>query len=243
MEGTNLDFMVNLSETDSPQASVPQPAKPKTEPATQRTASSPPKPAPLCGIFSVDYWKQYFDVSEEEVKHKLQACLNPTTSTFEQLIEQKVDLYGPFWICTTFIFVLIFAPRFWKVVLFNDNTFDVSKIGFSFTLVYGSVALFTLVFWIINRCWGSNVELFKAASVYGYSYTIFVIAGVCTIISFPLLKFVLAICAGFHSVLFLLKNFKGSLEKLDKSSQTVSLVFILVLQTFMTLMIYFHYFK
>lgn len=250
MENSNLDFTINLADVESS-----TPGKQGLESTTASSASTAPmlqaKQAPTerrgsqsaCSILTVDYWREYFDVTEGEIISKVRAGLNPTNNAFEQLIDQKVDLYGPFWISTTLIFAMIVAPRLWQVLLFQSSTFDISKIGFAFTLIYGGLAAFTFVFYGMSKFMGTSAPIFRTAAIYGYSYSVFLLAAFGAILAVPFIKFILALGAGFHSVLFLLRNFKPSLEKLDASNRLLVVAFICLMQLFMTLMIYFQYLK
>ena len=245
MEQSNLDFTINLSD---PEVNMP---KTQTAPLTE-TASQ--KPAPVyqerqqqqkqsssgsaCSILSIEYWREYFDVTQDEIVDKVRAALNPTTSEFEQKIDAKVDLYGPFWISTTLIFCLIVLPRLWDVLLFRPQASSIQKVGFSFTLIYGGLATFTFVFFGLGKFFGSPVTLFKTAAIYGYSYTIFLAAALATVLQLKILVFIVAVGAGFHSVLFLLKNFRPAIEKLDSNNKIIATTFIVAMQTIMTLLIY-----
>jgi len=247
MEHGNLDFTINLADTEASTKSqaiplAPQPQIPKVQPV-QYQPSPAPKSTSACSILTVDYWKEYFDVTESEILSKFKAGLNPTTNIFEQLIDQKVDLYGPFWISTTLIFAMIVAPRLWSVLFFQDITFDISKIGFAFTLIYGGLGVFTFVFFGVSKFMGISVPLFRTAAIYGYSYSVFLAAALGTILSMSFFNFIFAMAAGVHSVLFLLKNFRSTIEKLDATNRLLSIGFIVVMQLFMTLMIYFHYLR
>lgn len=247
MEHGNLDFTINLADSESGKPGPAPLGGPQTIPKAQPTFVQPqpaqPKSTSACSILTVDYWKEYFDVTESEILGKFKAGLNPTNNQFEQLIDQKVDLYGPFWISTTLIFAMIVAPRLWRVLFFEDTSFDISKIGFAFTLIYGGLAVFTFIFFGASKFMGISVPLFRTAAIYGYSYSVFLAAALGTILSLSFLNFIFAMAAGFHSILFLLKNFRSMIEKLDPTNRLLSIGFIVVNQLFMTLMIYFHYLK
>jgi hypothetical protein len=58
------------------------------------------------------------------------ATFNPTKPTLAERIEEKPDLYGPFWVCTTLIFSLLISESLWDVLKNmlaskdNRNTFN-----------------------------------------------------------------------------------------------------------------------
>lgn len=246
MEHNNLDFTINLADpevntpkTQSAPLNIEQSQKPA--PVYQEKQQQKPASTGACSILSIDYWREYFDVTEDEIVGKVRSALNPTTSEFEQKIDAKVDLYGPFWISTTLIFCLIVLPRLWDVLLFKQQAFDIAKVGYGFTLIYGGLATFTFIFFGLGKFFGSPVTLFKTAAIYGYSYTIFLAAALATVLKLQYLIFIVAVGAGFHSVLFLLKNFRPAIEKLDANNKIIATAFIIVMQTAMTLLIYGNY--
>lgn len=247
MEHNSFDFTANLADVEL-NAPAPAPAtqtKPLAVPIVQAHAKpqGDKKPASACSLFSIDYWKEYFDVTEEEIVSKVKTCVNPTTNAFEQLIENKIDLYGPFWISTSLIFAIIVVPKLWAVLFFQNITFDVSKIGFAFTLIYGGLGAFTFIYYGMSKFMGVPVSLFKTAAIYGYGYSIFLAAALACVLHISFFKFIFAIGAGFHSVLFLLRNFKTNIDQLDASNKLICIVFFGVMQLFMTLMIYFNYLR
>lgn len=245
MEHNSLDFTANLAdvELNMPASSVQQKAPITTSNQQQAKPTGDKKPASACSLFTVEYWKEYFDVTEEEIVGKVKACLNPTTTAFEQMIDVKIDLYGPFWISTSLVFAMIVIPKLWAVLFFQDISFDVSKIGFAFTLIYGGLAVFAFIFYGMSKFMGVPASLFKTAAIYGYGYSIFLVAALACVLHISFFKFLFAIGAGFHSGLFLIRNFKPILEQLDPSNRLICIVYFGVQQLFMTLMIYFNYFK
>jgi hypothetical protein len=54
----------------------------------------------------------YFDVTTEEVIERLWNSVIPFNPKFYLLLQKNPDLYGPFWIYTTLIFVLASAGSF-----------------------------------------------------------------------------------------------------------------------------------
>lgn len=52
---------------------------------------------------------KYFNVEVDDIKEKLIASIIPGNKNFHNLAEATPDLYGPFWIYTTLIFLVTFA--------------------------------------------------------------------------------------------------------------------------------------
>ncbi len=52
---------------------------------------------------------QYFNVEVDDIKEKLITSMTPLNKNFYPLAEKNPDLYGPFWIFTTLIFLISLA--------------------------------------------------------------------------------------------------------------------------------------
>ena len=218
MEQNDLDFTVNLADIE---AGGNSPGKTQTKVPLKQASVAPllhtnapqQKINSGCSILTVEYWADYFDVTQEEIAQKVVAGLNPTKNTFSELIDNKIDLYGPFWISTTLIFSMIVMPRLLSVLLFQPVQFDVAKVGFGFTLIYGGLAAFTFIFYGLCKFMGVPCSVFKTAATYGYSYVVFLAVSLASLLPGSILHFLLCAAAGLHSFLFLLRNFKPALEK------------------------------
>jgi len=55
------------------------------------------------------FLKQYFDVNEEYVKSRFLHSFIPFNPYFHDISKEKPDLYGPFWIYSTLVFIIAAA--------------------------------------------------------------------------------------------------------------------------------------
>lgn len=55
---------------------------------------------------------QYFNVEIDEIKKKLISSIIPFNKSFHTETEEKPDLYGPFWIYSTLILLLVVTANF-----------------------------------------------------------------------------------------------------------------------------------
>lgn len=65
--------------------------------------------------------KQYFNVTTADVRSRLLHSLIPFNPKFYDISEKTPDLYGPFWIYTSLIFIIAAAGSLAKY-LNNDST-------------------------------------------------------------------------------------------------------------------------
>merc|ERR1712080_618363 len=66
--------------------------------------------------------------------------------------------------------------------LVKGGEYNFEKIGSAVCLIYGFLILFPMAFVAVNRAFGNSVNLTNTICVYGYSFFVYVIAGLlCTI--------------------------------------------------------------
>lgn len=52
------------------------------------------------GFWTVDYYRQYFDVDTQTVLMRCYAAMVPTSDFVADVCDSKPDMYGPFWTLT-----------------------------------------------------------------------------------------------------------------------------------------------
>ncbi|MCO5610897.1 hypothetical protein L7F22_065140 [Adiantum nelumboides] len=57
------------------------------------------------GFFSISRFSPYFNVDTADVLERIRDSLLPYKGDFVEKVGHNPDIYGPFWICTTLIFV------------------------------------------------------------------------------------------------------------------------------------------
>ena len=101
------DIQISLPETDAIKYdagkyslhNIPGSGKKEDEKSTQASTNKKRSVVPLC---SWDYWQQWTNVTQIEVKDRIVASLNPVKPVFKIIVDNKPDVYGPFWLATLF---------------------------------------------------------------------------------------------------------------------------------------------
>eukprot|EP01017_Pseudomicrothorax_dubius_P005506 TRINITY_DN1140_c0_g1_i7.p1 TRINITY_DN1140_c0_g1~~TRINITY_DN1140_c0_g1_i7.p1 ORF type:complete len:130 (+),score=11.43 TRINITY_DN1140_c0_g1_i7:41-430(+) len=95
----------NIIINDIPHTSAEQqgtaPLVPNNEAGTQLQA--------MCPLFTFDFYRPLFNVTTADVRDRLLESFLPLRSNFFQVMNGKPDLYGPFWVYTSLIFMLAAA--------------------------------------------------------------------------------------------------------------------------------------
>jgi hypothetical protein len=94
-----------------------------------------------CGRFlSLAFYEKYFQVSQEEVVERIKLNFIPIQRDFIEKIRPNPDLYGPFWILTTLIFLLGSTSNLARYFFNWEKTeyiFKLQLVRYGVVLVYG----------------------------------------------------------------------------------------------------------
>jgi len=177
-----------------------------------------------CGVLSVESYQVYFNVETKDVAERLFAVakVHEAGSFFEQIGETP-DLYGPFWICATLIFLIAATSNLSSYFAHGSEQepwqHDFKILGFAASFVYGFSIAMPLVAWGAFRYLGisNGLTFVQLACLYGYSISTFLVACIlCTVPSqgFQWFAVLFALAWSAH---FLVKNlkpdFSGSLAE------------------------------
>lgn len=172
------------------------------------------QPAGWHKYLTVDYYKQYFDVTTEEVITRLSKACAPLYqgTIFEN---GKVDLYGPLWIIITLnVAITIFGnmARFVKFETSDDNKKYISEVDSLaksaplITMYFIAMPAFLSILIKISGSEQISKLTFKILSIYGYSFTSFIPATLLYIIPFNSFKWLVLLGAAAISLYFLSKE-------------------------------------
>ena len=110
-------------------------------------------------------------IEPDELRKRIIYSINPrNTTNLLAAIEEKPDIYGPFWICTFVIFGGIIASSLITVLqrIFvqgshKEVSYKYEKIGFEFCVVYGFLFGFPAVTTIILKILGSDTFFIRVS--------------------------------------------------------------------------------
>lgn len=140
--------------------------------------------------FSLDYYRQFFDVDTEQVVFRIRSSFWPINNKFMEQIQDKGDLYGPIWVTTTLIFVTAMAGNIvdWKNSYGQDSAdawrYDFNKVTLAATVIYSYIGVVPVLLWGVLKYFNSTgntpPSLLDILTVYGYSLFVYIpVAIVC----------------------------------------------------------------
>ena len=171
-EQDDLEFQKVLDSGISEMSNVPYSTS-YNETQNLSTAQQDSNTTTSSSIFSIDYYKQFFNVTTQDVINRILMAINPANANFISEADPP-DLYGPIWVSSTSIFFMLILGNLtawsdkgskWQ---FNFYDFFISFI-LTFLFVFGGP--FAYIFFTKMLSPPSVIQL---TCLFGYS-TIFMI--------------------------------------------------------------------
>lgn len=207
------------SNTPAPAASVPASSAVPAATAVPTAAS----PSPVDELqqkfsrFNIKYYRDYFNVDTQDVGMRmLDSMLCIVRPNFLEKHGQNPDLYGPFWISTTIVFLIAVVSNYigWQNHGGHGEAataawkYDVDKVSISAALFYGYVGAVGFVIWAVLRWFKSAVTLPEIWCIYGYGLAIFIPISILCAIPSALASWLLVGISTLLSGLFILLNLR-----------------------------------
>ncbi|KAL3843965.1 hypothetical protein ACJIZ3_001368 [Penstemon smallii] len=194
-------------------------------------------------LFTIAAYRPYFDVDTSDVLERIGDSLFPFRGSFTEKTANNPDLYGPFWICTTLIFVAASIGTFVTYLAHKlqnkEWNYDINMMTWSAGLFYGYVTLVPLGLYIVLKYFSAPSGLVQLLCLYGYSLFIFIPALCLSVVPLPIFRWVVAGVAGFMSASFVALNLKNHIKSAGESwFLIVAAIFLLQLALALVLKFY-----
>lgn len=140
-------------------------------------------------IYSIKRYREYFNVGTSDVLHRIvRSVVYFFKGDFLDHIGGNPDLYGPFWIASTLIFISASAGNTASYIAHHSTDdekrwyYDVDKVGGSMGLFYGYVGIVGLVLFAVLKYFKSSASLPMIWCIYGYALVSYIpMAALCVI--------------------------------------------------------------
>ena len=192
---------------------------------------------------NISFLQVYFDIDTDDIKNRLISSLNPLNSNFIQLIKDKPDLYGPFWIYTTIIFIIAASGSFSKYLQgANDADYFQEFVPTAAYVIYGVGFCLPFIIFILMYFFGSQTNFMIILCIYAYSFTIYAPVMI-VIIPFEKIQGFLLFLAVLSSTIFILVNFFAEMNKYEDNKKYLIIGVIILFQISLFLILKFNFFK
>ncbi|TID26677.1 Yip1 domain family [Venturia nashicola] len=195
--------------------------------SSRNTSGSPKK-----FLWSIQFYAQYFDVDTNEVIKRCWAALYPRAN-FLDVLEGNPDLYGPFWIATTVVFILFMTGTIsWKLDHRGQEhySYDFGLLSGAAGLIYGYTGIIPIGLWATLKWFGSeSANLMECWALYGYANLIWIPVALISWSPISILNYVFVGIGFFVSASFLFRNLYPVLSATDVRTSKILLIVVVAL--------------
>ena len=189
---------------------------------------------------------KYFNIELNDLKLKLKGAIIPFNKSFYQSIEINSDLYGPFWIFTTIIFLIALIGNVTSYFQAEDKenyVYNYNHVPHAVFIIYGFGFGAPFILWIISKfVFRIDIDLLTNMCVYGYSYTILVPILLICIIPSKLISTLALLYFLVHSCTFLFYNMYLIIQQKAPKSKYIVLGLLGGVQFVLFLLLKFYFF-
>lgn len=215
----------------------------------QKQADTPD--IPFCGCLSIRYYQPYFDVDTEDIQKRISNAFIfcKREQNFLNLIGDKPDVYGPFWIATSLVFSISVASHlngFIAAWLHGEAwEYNFQSVLTACSIIYGFTGLSPAAIWFVFKQYEPSLKFVTMVCLYGYSLLFFLPTTVICLIPSELASWLALLGAAVTSTLFLLRNIGPFIINQAKKQAALLLGFIGCIQValMLTMKLYFFYEK
>ncbi|EPE03425.1 yip1 domain family [Ophiostoma piceae UAMH 11346] len=196
-------------------------------------------------LWTMSFYAQFFDVDTSAVLARCWAALYPRAN-FLDVLEGNADLYGPFWIATTVVFILFLSGTISQYLATTGSepfAYDFTLLSGAAGLIYGYTLIIPVLLFAALRYFGSeSANLLECWALYGYGNLIWIPVALIGWSHIDILNWVF-VAVGFGlSVMFLLRNLYPVLSATDKQTSKILLIIVVVLHLGLAVTIKFLFF-
>lgn len=173
-------------------------------------------------FYSVKRYRTYFNVDTDEVLGRLfRAVLLFFRADFLERTESAPDLYGPFWVAATLVFVSAVTGNYASYINYRAAHGadarrgwygSVDKVGGSLGLFYGYVFAIGLALFLVMKYLRVAVRLAQVWCAYGYALAVYIPTAFLCVIPVDALRWALLATATATSGTFILMNFQPAIS-------------------------------
>ncbi|KAK8128576.1 yip1 domain family [Apiospora sp. TS-2023a] len=197
-------------------------------------------------LWTMSFYAQFFDVDTSSVLQRCWAALYPRAN-FLDVLEGNPDLYGPFWIATTVVFILFIAGTIsqWNAMAGNGPfLYDFRLLSGAAGLIYGyTLVIPVLLFGALKYFGSESANLLECWALYGYANLIWIPVALVSWSQIQILNYVFVGVGLGMSVAFLLRNMYPVLSATDRQTSKILLILVVALHCGLAIAIKVLFFK
>ncbi|TKA81674.1 hypothetical protein B0A55_01338 [Friedmanniomyces simplex] len=183
-------------------------------------------------LWSLAFYQQFFDVDTSAILLRCRAALFPRQN-FLDVLDGNPDLYGPFWIATTVVFILFMTGTISAYLAQKGKghfAYDFELLGGAAGLVYGYTLVIPLGLWAVLKWFGSeSANLMECWALYGYGNLIWIPVALVSWSPLSILNYAFVGVGFALSAVFLFRNLYPVVSATDAKTSRILLVVVIAL--------------
>lgn len=224
----------------------PPHSRSKIPPDTSGLFSNGQSPAPSKRfLWTLSFYAQFFDVDTSEVLRRCTSSLYPR-APFLDILDGNPDLYGPFWIATTLVFILFLTATI-SQYLGQKNVahfeYNFQLLSGAAGLIYGYTGLVPVGLWGLLRWFGAeSATLVECWALYGYANVIWIPVALISWSPITALNYVFVGIGFVMSTVFLVRNLWPVVSVVEAKVSRVLVIGVVILHAGLAIAIKFTFF-
>jgi hypothetical protein len=174
----------------------------------------------LC-IFS--FIRPYFKVTFNDIKTRIIKSFVPINNSFFDIAVERPDLYGPFWIYTTLIYVIAAGGALSYYFTNSVNNYFQAFVPVAGSILYFFGFGFPFVMWLCLRIFKNEMKYVSLICLYGYSLTCFIPVLILCACGFAWVQWLLLLYGIVNSTAFVMLNLWNHIRSIEEKKKYIFL--------------------
>ncbi|KAL9104002.1 MAG: hypothetical protein Q9163_001022 [Psora crenata] len=234
----NIFRGIDFNDQSNPRSKIPADA-------SAPFSTAPNQPPSKRFLWTLSFYAQFFDVDTSEVLRRCRSALYPS-APFLDILDGNPDLYGPFWIATTVVFILFITGTISQYLSDNHDIhfeYNFTLLSGAAGLVYGYTGFVPIGLWASLRWFGAeSATLVECWALYGYANVIWIPVALISWSPISALNYVFVGLGFAWSVVFLVRNLWPVVGATDAKVSRVLVIAAVALHAGLTIAIKFLFF-
>ena len=193
----------------------------------------------LC-VFS--FIRPYFKVTFNDIKSRIISSFIPIRNDFYKIAENNPDLYGPFWIYTTLIYVIAAGGALSYYFTNSANNYFQMFVPIAGSILYSFGFGFPFVLWITMKIFKIDMKYVSLICLYGYSLCCLIPVLILCATGFGWIQWIFLAYGILNSTAFILINIWFLIRDMEKRNKYTFLGILCGGQFILFLILKFYFF-
>ena len=189
-----------------------------------------------------NFIRPYFKVTFNDIKLRLKSSFIPIKNDFIQIAENTPDLYGPFWIYTTLIYVIAAGGALSYYFTNAVNNYFQLFVPVAGSILYSFGFGFPLALWLCMKVFKLEMKYVSLVCLYGYSLTCFIPVLILCSSGFGWIQWILLTYGIANSTVFIIINLWNLINSLEDKKKYIFIGIVCGGQFILFLILKFYFF-